>query len=623
MTIKARLLTCLFLLAFGMAAIGLTGWISNSLAAKRMASVLADRVVPMDQLNTVSDSYAVNIVDAAHKAASGLETPDEALSQVTEARARIEREWNDYNSTQMTDEELQLIAKAKADMPRANAAIDELQSLLKARDISGLQAFTSQKLYPAIDPVSASVDSLLELQLKVAREDGVEAAKEAKIAMAVLAVVTLAASGLFIFVASTIVRQVSRPLVDMSGVMRALADGDNSVRIPGADRPDEIGQMAGAVQVFKDNALAKIKADAEAEAAKAQAERDRQAAAAAAIAEEQTLVVRTFGAALSRLASGDLTHQVPADIPPAYAELRTNFNAALAKLQETMRVILGNAGSIRSGSQQITVASDDLAKRTEQQAAGLEETAAALDQITVTVRKTADGAREAREVVASAQSGAVASGEVVRRAVEAMAAIESSAQQISQIIGVIDEIAFQTNLLALNAGVEAARAGDAGKGFAVVASEVRALAQRSAEAAKEIKALISASTQQVDEGVQLVGETGKALERILAEVSQINGLVSEIAASAQEQSTGLHQVNTAVNQMDQVTQQNAAMVEESTAASHSLSREADNLNELMAQFRVSGSAPAAALVRSPPPRAAARMIATRQTRPATDEWEEF
>ena len=301
-----------------------------------------------------------------------------------------------------------------------------------------------------------------------------------------------------------------------------------------------------------------------------------------------------------------------------------------------MKVIRSTTGGIQTGASEISQASDDLSKRTEQQAATLEETAAALDHITATVRKTAEGSIQASSVVAGAKDDAEKSGVVVREAVAAMGQIEQSAQQISQIIGVIDEIAFQTNLLALNAGVEAARAGDAGKGFAVVASEVRSLAQRSAEAAKEIKTLISTSSKQVNQGVALVGQTGEALQRIVSKVLEITGLVSEISASAQEQATALAQVNTAVNQMDQVTQQNAAMVEQSTAASHALTREAGELARLMARFQTGAAAPAyEAPSRASRPQVAAfrnrhsapALKTTSQTarapQPHADTWEEF
>ena len=305
----------------------------------------------------------------------------------------------------------------------------------------------------------------------------------------------------------------------------------------------------------------------------------------AAKAAEQERVFNSLGSALKALAEGDLTVALDRDLPRQYDAIRADFSLAVERLRDAMGGIAGNADGMRSGAGEITQAADDLSRRTEQQAATLEETAAALEEITATVKRTADGANQANAVVGAAKLDAEKSGEVVRDAVAAMSQIEQSAQQISQIIGVIDEIAFQTNLLALNAGVEAARAGDAGRGFAVVASEVRALAQRSAEAAKEIKALISASTQQVKQGVDLVGQTGEALQRIVSKVADISGLVSEITASAQEQATGLSQVNTAVNQMDQVTQQNAAMVEQSTAASHSLLDQADELVRLVSRFR--------------------------------------
>jgi len=251
-----------------------------------------------------------------------------------------------------------------------------------------------------------------------------------------------------------------------------------------------------------------------------------------------------------------------------------------------MAAVSGATHAIRSGAGEISTAADDLSRRTEQQASSLEETAAALEQITVTVKKTAEGAKHARDVVSTAKVDADKSGEVVREAMAAMTGIDKSSKQISQIIGVIDEIAFQTNLLALNAGVEAARAGDAGRGFAVVASEVRALAQRSAEAAKQIKGLISASTAQVGQGVKLVAQTGEALGRIVAQVVEINGVITDIAASAQEQATGLQQVNAAVNEMDGVTQKNAAMVEETTAASHALAGETEQLGRLIARYRI-------------------------------------
>jgi len=316
---------------------------------------------------------------------------------------------------------------------------------------------------------------------------------------------------------------------------------------------------------------------------------------------QQTLVVEALGAALAKLAAGDLASRLDEDVAPQFQKLKDDYNAAITTLQDAMRSVADSTDGLRTGTDEIAMASDDLSRRTEQQAASLEETAAALDELTATVKKAASGARQASDLVSTARGEAEHSGSVVKEAVSAMGQIEKSSSQIAQIIGVIDEIAFQTNLLALNAGVEAARAGDAGRGFAVVASEVRALAQRSAEAAKEIKGLISASTYQVGEGVKLVGETGEALRRIVERVGEIDSLVSEIAASSAEQATALNEVNTAVNQMDQVTQQNAAMVEQSTAATHSLKSETGELARLLQQFTLDDQ----------PRRAAAPPVASR------------
>jgi len=379
-----------------------------------------------------------------------------------------------------------------------------------------------------------------------------------------------------------------KPLHDLVTAMNRLAKGDYETRIDGAERRDEIGAMSRALDILKAAGLEKQRLEAEAETQRGLTDQERRQneQVRALSAQSQAEAVNALGAGLTKLAKGDLTVRLQGTFASDYEKLQTDFNMAMSQLQDTMKTVVGRTAGLRAGSSEIAQASDDLSKRTEQQAASLEETAAALDQITAKVKKTASGALLARNVVSAATAEAEKSGEVVKDAVNGMTGIEESARQISQIIGVIDEIAFQTNLLALNAGVEAARAGDAGKGFAVVASEVRALAQRSAEAAKEIKTLISSSTEQVAQGVTRVEATGKALERIAAHVTEINSVVVEIASSAQEQATGLQEVNTAVNQMDQMTQQNAAMVEQTAAACHSLREEAEGLAKLMDQFRI-------------------------------------
>ena len=387
-----------------------------------------------------------------------------------------------------------------------------------------------------------------------------------------------------------IARAIGRPLNAMTATMRALAKGDHSVAIPASGQTDEMGEMAEAVQVFKAAAIEKLRLEAAAVEARRAAddERARGEALRATAAQQQADVLDGIAGAFNKLASGDLINRLDHPFASEYESLRTDFNEAVSQLQETMKEVFASTGIIRSGTGEITTASDDLSRRTEQQAASLEETAAALSEITTAVEKTAEGAAHAREVVRVARVDAEKSGEVVARTVKAMSGIEHSSRQIGQIISVIDEIAFQTNLLALNAGVEAARAGDAGRGFAVVASEVRGLAQRSAEAAKEIKTLIRASDEQVTAGVQLVGETGEGLMRIVEQVTAISTIITEIASSAEEQASGLSQVNIAVNQMDQVTQQNAAMVEEATAASHSLAGESAELARLVGRFQLGG-----------------------------------
>ena len=502
------------------------------------------------------------------------------------------------------------------------SAVEErlLPALAKGDGGAAAQAFAD--VTAAYEGHRAVIDRVVDAANRMNAALQAEADSSRNVILAAISAISVLLIAVVIGGVLFLLRGVVRPITQMSNVMTALARGNLDVTVPSTDRKDEIGEMAGSVVVFREAGIERVRLEAEAVEQRAQAEKERLADAAAATAKEQGFVNEAIGGAVAQLAKGDLTFRITTEMPQAYMQLRADFNAAMEKLESAMKMVAATTATIDGGTREISSAADDLSKRTEQQAASLEETAAALDEITATVRKTAEGANHASAVVATAKADAEKSGEIVRGAVAAMTEIEKSAGQISQIIGVIDEIAFQTNLLALNAGVEAARAGEAGKGFAVVASEVRALAQRSADAAKEIKALISASSAQVGSGVDLVGKTGEALERIVAQVTQISAVVGEIAASAKEQATGLGQVNTAVNQMDQVTQQNAAMVEESTAASHSLATEAEELSRLIGRFELGETADAPpANVRqlpTPPARAkpAPRVAAKRHPAPA-------
>jgi len=392
------------------------------------------------------------------------------------------------------------------------------------------------------------------------------------------------------------------PYVNTVLRMEALAAGDTRSPIGYSDHADCVGRMARALAVFRDN-LSR--------------ETDHSG---------QEQVVRELGLGLEQLAAGNLTYKIEMPFGGEYEALRASFNQAVSGLDQSLSQVSGSAQSVHAGSNEIRVASEDLSRRTEQQAASLEETAAATGQVTSMVAESARNAHEISGSIRTAHKDASEGGDVVRQAVTAMDAIEKSSQEIGNIINVIDGIAFQTNLLALNAGVEAARAGEAGKGFAVVANEVRALAQRSADAAKDIKALINTSSEQVQHGVGLVGETGKMLERILTKISDINGLIGEMAAGAEMEASNIQQVNSSIGDMDKMTQQNAAMVEQTTAAARNLSSEADRLASLLTRFQLStrqgrqGSAP----VQAAPPRAVPRAVAGNlAVKVSGEDWEEF
>jgi methyl-accepting chemotaxis protein len=382
--------------------------------------------------------------------------------------------------------------------------------------------------------------------------------------------------------------KIAKPLNQLAERMGTLANGDLAVAIDGQDRRDEVGTMAKAVQVFKDNAIALKQAEAQAEAQRraAEEERARNEAQRAEAARQVQRVVAGLGSGLERMARGDLTYRITDEFVDEYRKVRDDFNAAVEQLQDTIRNIVLSSSEVSNAASEISASTTDLSQRTEEQAASLEETSASMEQMAVTVKKNAENAQQANQFANETAAVADRGGEVVAQAVSAMARIEESSRKISDIISVIDEIARQTNLLALNAAVEAARAGEAGRGFAVVASEVRSLAQRSSQAAKDIKDLITNSSSQVQEGVELVNRAGGSLNEIVESIKKVAQIVADIAVASNEQATGIDQINTALNQMDEVTQQNSALVEENAATAKTLEQQSGAMTSSVGAFKL-------------------------------------
>lgn len=497
------------------------------------------------------------------------------------------------SSAVLTSEERALLTTAQRGLAEFWSVVDEIGTVeMASRDRLAIVAATTDEVIAQLGRIRSEIRTA-----RKALNDEAHGLLDNTVfaILAGTAFVALLGGAIAAFLSMNLSRRLERIVTQTT----ALAKGDMTVDVTGTEGTGDLAQIAQALDVFKENAI---------ERRKAQADRLRMEAEATERLEQdsrrQTRVVRDIEDGLVRLANGELTHAIasPANdpFPPEYEELRAAFNTVASNLADTMSRIVGVAEQVRGGSEEITSAAQDLAGRAETQAATLEQSAAALNELTESVRSTAELAKNAEKSTRDNRVTAEEGAAIVSDAITAMQKIEKSSEQITRIIGVIDDIAFQTNLLALNAGVEAARAGEAGRGFAVVASEVRGLAQRASDSAREIKMLISESTQQVESGSSLVSRTGDSLEQILLKAKEVSEQASAIAFAAADQSSALGEINSGVNQLDQVTQQNAAVAEETNAAANSLQQQSHILLSELSSFKFDkGQARSANIVRMP------------------------
>ncbi|MBV2164667.1 MAG: MCP four helix bundle domain-containing protein [Comamonas sp.] len=500
----SALLITMCLLLLGIGAAGVLGMAQTS---EGMRSVYEDRVVPLAQLKAVSDAYAVDTVDTAHKVRNGNLTAAQGRQNLADGRKKIETNWNAYAATDMDAEETRLMAELKPLMGKADEAIRQLDTLLGNDDSQGLEAFIISEMYPAIDPLQGTLGELIGIQL-------LEAGQNYRDTVVTYETLRTVAIGTIVL-----------------GVLIAVLIGGTMVRQIGRD-------LGYAVQVT------------------------------------------------DTVAQGDLTVEIRASGQDEVSHLLRSLESMRTNLARVVAGVRGNAEGVAMSSSEIASGNNDLSSRTEEQASALEETAASMEQLNATVKQNAENARQANQLAISASSVASQGGEVVAQVVGTMKGIDESGRRIADIIGVIDGIAFQTNILALNAAVEAARAGEQGRGFAVVASEVRSLAGRSAEAAKEIKNLITDSVTRVEAGSALADKAGSTMTEVVEAIRRVTDIMGEISAASSEQSAGVSQVGEAIVQMDQVTQQNAALVEEMAAAANSLSHQSQELVSEVSVFKL-------------------------------------
>ncbi len=574
---------------------GLLAWmsISGMSTLNGQTEVIASNWIPKIATGKSIESafYRLDNAYSTHILASTPEEMKAADALIAERSDALAKQIDKYRPLISTAKGAELIKAIDGGVADYKQAAQQMVALSAAGKDGEAKALLSGDMQARMAKAAGYLNDLLDFNTASSEKIHLEGASLFQSTLFMTFALIAGCAAILIAAVIFAITGIARPIEAITTSMKVLAGGNDEAAIPFSGRSDEIGDMASAVEVFRTNALANKRLEREGEQQRHMTEEQRLRAAESdrVKAEQMRQATSGLGNGLKHLAAGDLSFQLDQPFAPDFEALRQDFNTSITQLADVLRSVSSSASSIDSGSREISQSANDLSQRTERQASSLEETAAALDEITTNVANSSKRVDEARAVAVQANQSASKSGAVVSDAVHAMERIEQSSSQISNIIGVIDDIAFQTNLLALNAGVEAARAGEAGKGFAVVAQEVRELAQRSAQAAREIKALISASTGEVEAGVRLVRETGNALTAIGDYVVTINQHMEAIATSTREQSLGLTEVNTAVNQMDQVTQQNAAMVEETSAAGATLAHESGRLRDLIARFKLGQS----------------------------------
>lgn len=674
----SKKLIVVFSVIIGLSVIGAGATVFSLTKAQSAAEGVSKMSKTMSQIEHIYENAIAQVVDVRGLLLTGnretIETYNHHSGKLAEDLSKLRSMLSSPEAIEKVDSysalstEWQKVARQQIELMRKPLTVDEAR-ILESNGAS--QEYLAEIRVIYNDLLKWAGGQLHEFE--TVQEEAVFLVEVVSVALAVLGL-------LFSVIAYfTLNKVISKPIGAMTGTMRQLADGDLEVEIPYQGRKDEIGAMSQTVQVFKENLINVRKLEEEQKAVQeAEAEEKRileefteeinelsRATSAGdltarltidgkdgklrEVAESLNSMVLMVGAGLGEtarmltsLADGDLTQRMQGDFKGAFAELMSNSNTTAERLTDIVSTINEASSAVQVATSEIATGTSDLAARTEQQASNLEETAAAMEELTATVKQNADSARQASTLSTTARESADKGGTIVSEAIDAMNRISGSSKKITEIVNMIEEIAFQTNLLALNAAVEAARAGEAGKGFAVVASEVRALAQRSSEASKEISGLIQTSAEQVNDGVELVDKTGQTLEEIVTSVNRVADIVAEISSASQEQATGLDEVNSAVSNMDQMTQQNAALVEQTTAAAQSLETQANELTRQIGFFQIDGSArpaPAAKLASSPTPKPVAKPKAAPAPKPAPaaapasgpgdvelfedDDWQEF